>query len=70
MDSVADAARAACRAWFTDAPMGVPMSNLAERLAAIDKAVVDDEDSWLHRGCKAASTAGRHRPGRAAQDAL
>jgi hypothetical protein len=37
MDTVQDAARQACRAWFTGEPMGRSMSDLADQLARIDK---------------------------------
>ena len=45
MDTVHDAARQACRAWFTSEPMGQVMSDLADQLASIDKGQTHGADS-------------------------
>lgn len=37
MQTMVDAARQVCRAWFTSEPMGQAMSDLADQLARIDK---------------------------------
>ena len=37
MTAMTDAARQACRAWYTSQPMGKVMSDLADQLARIDK---------------------------------
>ena len=37
MTAMTDAARQACRAWYTGEPMGRVMSDLADQLAHIDK---------------------------------
>ena len=37
MTAMTDAARQACRAWYTSQPMGKVMSDLADQLARIDR---------------------------------
>ncbi len=59
MDAVQAAARAACRAWFTDQPLGLVFSNLADALAIIDGS---DSDA-----CNTATTTGQNG---GAQDGL
>ena len=77
MEPIADAARQACRAWFTGEPMGRSMSDLADQLARIDKGqTYGQADSKAreradgqaprhgagHSGRIAATSTGRNRP--------
>lgn len=54
--SITDAARQACRSWYSSAPMGPAMSVLADQLAAIDKGITNGRQ---HQGFKGSSADNR-----------